>query len=180
MNLDLRRCTVENLEILRALSIQTYYETFAHLNTAEHMNAYLNDAFATEKLYWECNHPGSLFKLLYADEKLAGYLKVNEAAAQTDLNDRASLEIQRIYVLKEFQGQGLGKYLMKQAIEEAIARQKTYVWLGVWEKNEKAIQFYKKCGFYKIGTHPFVMGEDRQTDDIMRKDLLDTDDFGRA
>ena len=81
------------------------------------------------------------------------------------------MEIERIYVSGEFQGQGLGRYLMEQAIAMAVAQKKRYVWLGVWEHNEKALQFYKANGFYKISTHHFVMGDDVQTDDLMRKDL---------
>lgn len=112
------------------------------------------------------------FFFLYVDDKLAGYLKLNEAPSQTDINDAESLEIERIYVLSCFQGAGLGRYLMEQAIRIAAEREKKYVWLGVWEKNEKAIRFYKKNGFYEIGTHSFVMGEDVQTDYIMKKDLV--------
>lgn len=167
----LRNCTTKDFETLRELSIRTYYETFAHLNTAEDMAAYLEDAFNVEGLTQEFNDPNSSFYFLYADGRLAGYLKLNEAPSQTDINDAESLEIERIYVSSEFQGAGLGRYLMEQAIAIANERNKKYVWLGVWEKNEKAIRFYKKNGFYEIGTHKFVMGEDVQTDYIMRKDL---------
>ena len=171
MNIVLRKCNAEDFETLRALSIRTYYETFAHLNTAEDMAAYLEDAFNVERLTKEFNDANSSFYLLYADENLAGYLKLNEAPSQTDINDAESLEIERIYVSSEFQGAGLGRYLMEQAIAIARERKKKYAWLGVWEKNEKAIRFYKQNGFYEIGTHKFVMGEDVQTDYVMRKDL---------
>ena len=83
---------------------------------------------------------------------------MNEAPAQTDRNDPASLEIERIYVSGGFQGEGLGRYLMEQAIQIAVERKKKYIWLGVWEKNERAIRFYKRNGFYKTGTHSFVVG----------------------
>ena len=171
MNVVLRKCSADDFENLRELSIRTYYETFAHLNTAEDMAAYLEDAFNVERLTQEFYDPNSFFYFLYADGNLAGYLKLNEVPSQTDINDAESLEIERIYVSSEFQGTGLGRYLMEQAIAIANERNKKYVWLGVWEKNEKAIRFYKKNGFYEIGTHKFVMGEDAQTDYIMRKDL---------
>ena len=172
MTTILRNCTPEDFETLRALSIRTYYETFAHLNTAEDMTAYLEDAFNVERLTKEFNDANSSFYLLYADGNLAGYLKLNEALSQTDINDSDSLEIERIYVSSEFQGVGIGRYLMEQAIAIAKERNKKYVWLGVWEKNEKAIRFYKKNGFYEIGTHKFVMGKDVQTDYIMQKFLV--------
>ena len=171
MDMKLVPCKQEDLDTLRELSIRTYYETFAHLNTPEDMAAYLEDAFHTDRLTKELQDPNSDFFFLYADERLAGYLKLNKSPSQTDIHDADSLEIERIYVSSDFQGMGFGQFLMEQALAIASERRKKYVWLGVWEKNEKAIRFYKKNGFYKIGTHIFVMGEDVQTDHIMRKDL---------
>lgn len=171
MGISLIQCGMADMDELRMLAIRTYYETFAALNTPENMEEYLRRAFAREKLSRELSDKNSMFFLLRADDKPAGYLKVNEAPSQTDVNDPASLEIERIYVSGEFQGEGLGRYLMEHAIRMAAARKKKYVWLGVWEKNEKAIRFYKRNGFCRIGTHSFVMGEDEQTDYIMRKEL---------
>ena len=171
MDRVLRRCTTEDLDALREFAIRVYYETFAHLNTKEDMDAYLEDAFNAERFGKEMLDPNSAFYLLYCGGQIAGYLKLNEAPSQTDINDPSSLEIERIYVAGGLQGEGLGGYLMEQAVSVAAERGKRYVWLGVWEKNEKAIGFYKKHGFYKTGTHTFVMGEDVQTDHIMRKDL---------
>ena len=168
----IRKCTLNDFECLRELSIRTYYETFAHLNTPEDMQTYLDEAFEISKLRNELNNPDSDFFFLYFNDTIAGYLKLNEAPSQTDINDLSSLEIERIYVASEFQGEGLGRYLMEQAIAIATERKKKYAWLGVWEKNEKAVRFYKKYGFYEIGSHTFVMGEDVQIDYVMRKDLM--------
>lgn len=167
----LRKCTMDDFEVLREISIRTYYETFAHLSTPKDMQAYLDETFEINKLRGELNNLNSDFFFLYFNDILAGYLKLNEVPSQTDISDSSALEIERIYVVSEFQGEGFGRYLMEQAIAIATERKKKYVWLGVWEKNEKAIHFYKKNGFYEIGTHTFVMGEDVQTDYIMRKDL---------
>lgn len=169
--ISLQMCTMDDVDKLRELSIRTYYETFAKMNTPENMEKYLNRAFDRAKLCKDLDDRNSLFLFLYSDKKLAGYLKLNEAPSQTDINDTDSLEIERIYVSREFQGEGLGRYLMKQAVSIATERKKKYAWLGVWEKNEKAIRFYKRNGFYEIGTHTFVMGEDVQIDYIMRKDM---------
>lgn len=171
MNIILRKCITEDLLELRELSIKTFYETYAHMNTDKDMEDYLENAFGVEKLCRELKDNNSEFYFLYHNEKLSGYIKLNEAPSQTDINDKTSLEIERIYVLSEFQGKGFGKYLIGNAIEMARGRDKQYIWLGVWEKNEKAILFYKKNGFYKIGTHSFFMGEDEQTDYLMRKNI---------
>ena len=82
-----------------------------------------------------------------------------------------ALELERIYVSKELQKNGFGSYLMEQTVAIAKQKGKRYIWLGVWEKNRRAISFYRKHGFYIIGTHEFVIGEDIQTDYIMRRDL---------
>ena len=172
MNIVFRKCNNEDLNLLREFSVNTYYDTFAHLNTAEDMAVYPEDVFNEERLAKELNDPNSSFFFLYADDCLAGYLRLNEAPSQTDINDTESLEIERVYVESEFQGVGFGRYLMEQAIAIANERNKKYAWLGVWEKNKKAIRFYKRNGFYEIGTHTFVMGEDEQTDYVMRRDLI--------
>lgn len=141
------------------------------MNTEENMNAYLEAAFHPEKLKRELENEGSSFYFIYENDELAGYLKLNESGAQTDVHDPASLELERIYVVDSFQGKGVGRRLMEKAVEEAVKRKKSYLWLGVWEKNKKALAFYAKNGFYRMGTHAFVMGAEVQTDYLLRKDI---------
>ncbi|WP_124066444.1 GNAT family N-acetyltransferase [Clostridium sp. E02] len=171
MRLFFRQCTQEDICTLREFSYKTYNETFEETNTPSNMKAYLDKSFDIERLRVELLNGNSMFYFLYSDGELSGYLKLNEAPAQTDINDGRSLEIERIYIAKEFQGKGLGTELMDRAIDLANMRKKLYVWLGVWEENEKAVLFYKKNGFYQIGSHSFFMGDDEQTDYIMRKNL---------
>ena len=171
MHLTLKKCGPEDLVRLRDISIKTYWETFAPQNTPENMDAYLRQAFAPAQLRAELADPNSDFFFLYADGTLVGYLKLNETPSQTDVNDPESLQLERIYVTGSFQGMGLGQYLINAAIETAIQRQKKYVWLGAWEHNPRALRFYDKNGFYKMGSHSFFMGDDEQTDYLLRKDL---------
>ena len=171
MDIAFKQCTQADLFDLRALSRRTFRETFAADNTPAALQAHLDRAYALEKLRAELSNPYSQFWFLYEKGSLAGYLKLNEAPAQTELHDPVSLEIERIYVARAFQGHGLGGMLMARAIETAQARGKRYIWLGVWEKNKKARSFYQKHGFRKIGSHPFSVGDEVQTDEIMRKDL---------
>lgn len=168
---SIKKCSLEDLELLCKISRETFYQTFADSNTKENMSAYLDSAYNEEKLYKELCNPDSSFFFIYADERLAGYLKINEFPSQTDINDIDSLELERIYILKEFQGAGLGKDLLEHTISIAIEHGKKYIWLGVWEHNERAKRFYDKNGFYRIGAHSFVVGDDVQTDYVMRKDL---------
>lgn len=171
MKIDIRECTMDDLIILREISYKTYNDTFKDANTPSDMEDYLEKAFNVSKIRDELLNTSSQLYLLYADEELAGYLKLNESTSQTDICDQQSIEVERIYVSKEFHGKALGSSLLNKAIEVAMERKKMYIWLGVWEKNDKALQFYKRNGFYLIGQHSFFMGKDEQTDFIMRKNL---------
>jgi ribosomal protein S18 acetylase RimI-like enzyme len=170
-NIRFRTCEAADLDTLRTIAYRTYDEAFRHMNTPANMDAYLDATFARAKLEEELRNPASTFLFMYSDEKLAGYLKLNEGGAQTDLGDPDGLEVERIYVLRDFQGLGMGRALIEKALELARRKKKSHVWLGVWEKNENAIAFYKRMGFRKTGTHPFVMGTDRQTDHVMRREV---------
>ena len=167
----LKKCTEADADEVRTLLAKTFSETFAHMNTPENMELYLSQAFARERILEELENKDSAFYLLYQDGRPAGCLKLNEAAAQTELGDPRSLEVERIYVAKEFQRTGLGSRLMDEAVRLAKERKKEYLWLGVWEKNERALRFYEGKGFYRTGFHTFTVGNDEQTDYIMRKDL---------
>jgi ribosomal protein S18 acetylase RimI-like enzyme len=171
LSLKIQKCVLDDLPVLCELSRATYDDTFRHLNTPETMTAYLDAAFAPEKIKAELLSEGSAFYFLYAEDALAGYLKLNIGKAQTDIHDLQSLEVERIYVRREFQGLGLGRILLEKAAAEAKSLGKSYLWLGVWEKNENAIAFYKKHGFHIIGNHGFIMGDEVQNDFVMRKDL---------
>jgi diamine N-acetyltransferase len=160
-----------DVELLRELSVATFMETFASYNTEQNMNDYISTAFSLEKLESELNTPNSEFYFIYTDTELAGYLKLNNGDAQTEANQYSSLEIERIYVLGKFQGKRLGQALFEYALQIANQKNVTYVWLGVWEKNVRAIQFYQKNGFKAFDKHIFRLGDDEQLDIMMRLTL---------
>lgn len=168
----IRKCTSDDAVEVQQIGWKAYQETFAAMNSKETMDAYRNEAFKIGKITDELLNPASCFYFVEVERQLAGCLKVNESLAQTELQDPLSLEVERIYVLQAFQKMGLGRRLMDQAMEFALEKGKKYLWLGVWEKNCKAIQFYKKLGFVRIGIHDFVMGDEIQKDYLMRKDLV--------
>jgi diamine N-acetyltransferase len=165
----IRRCGQSDLEALRKIARETYNGAFRAMNTPETMDRYLEEAFAPARLAAELANPASEFWFLYLESELAGYLKVNDAPAQSDLNDPRSLEVERIYVRSAHKGKGLGRALMEHA--EALARQRarTSLWLGVWEKNREAIRFYEKMGFRPAGRHTFRMGDELQSDLVMSR-----------
>lgn len=172
-NIDIVSVTLHDIDQLQQIGRQTFYETFSAANTEENMNKYLEEGFSLEKLTAELNDKNSEFYFAKLNDHVVGYLKLNFGPSQTELKDDKALEIERIYVLKEFHGKNVGQLLYKQAMQ--IARQKNayYVWLGVWEENPRAINFYKKNGFVAFDKHVFKLGDDEQTDIMMKLQLKD-------
>ena len=163
---------VEEIGRLQTIGRQTFTETFTEHNSAENMAKYLEEAYADEKLSAELNDPNSVFYFAELENQVIGYLKLNIGASQTELKDDKALEIERIYVTKEYHGKKIGQLLYDKAIEVAKEKAAEYVWLGVWEENHKAIQFYKKNGFIEFDKHVFVLGDDVQTDIMMRLTIV--------
>jgi diamine N-acetyltransferase len=171
MTINMKKCTLPDLPKLQEISYETFNETFKSQNSPENMNAYLERAFNLQQLEGELSNVSSQFFFIDVNDEIAGYLKVNIDEAQSEEMGHEALEIERIYVKKSFQKNGLGKYLLNQAIDIAMGFNKKKIWLGVWEKNENAIIFYKKMGFVKSGSHSFYMGDEEQVDFIMTKTL---------
>lgn len=171
MDLRIHACTVKDLDALATLSRTTFSEAFREQNNPEDFSQYMEAAFSREKLRAELTHPDSFFYFVYAGPELAGYFKVNRNQAQTDLREADGLELERIYVCRAQQGKQIGSYLLNRVIEIARELGKSYVWLGVWQANTAAIRFYERYGFTKFGSHPYYIGNDRQTDWLMRLEL---------
>ncbi|WP_098745578.1 N-acetyltransferase [Paenibacillus sp. EZ-K15] len=167
MTLKIRKCSLDDLAILQDISVETFNETFKDQNSPENMKAYLERAFNLNQLKKEICNSSSEFYFIYFNREIAGYLKVNTHDAQTEMMGSDSLEIERIYIKGKFQKHGLGKFLLNKAMEIAMERNKKNVWLGVWERNENAIAFYKNTGFVQTGIHSFYMGDEEQKDFIM-------------
>lgn len=172
MNIHIKKCTVDDLRLLQEISTETFIETFKDQNSPENMRAYLEKAFNLTQLEKELSHVSSQFFFAYVDGEVAGYLKVNTNDAQSEEMGDESLEVERIYIKSIFQKHGLGKILLNKAIEIAMESNKKNIWLGVWERNENAIAFYKKMGFVQTGAHSFYMGDEEQIDFIMTKQII--------
>jgi len=170
--IDIIQINHTDIKALQQIGRQTFAETFAESNSPENMTKYLEEAYADEKLTEELNNPNSVFYFAKADSQVIGYLKLNFGASQTELKDNTALEIERIYVTKEYHGKKVGQLLYDKSIEVAKDKMVNYVWLGVWEENKRAIQFYTKNGFVEFDKHVFVLGDDAQTDIMMKKTII--------
>lgn len=167
--LTLKPLTPSDLPTLQEVSISTFVETFAHLNSEESMRKYLEECLSLSKLTEEFNTGGSEFFFAMMGEEVIGYLKINTGKAQTEPVENA-LEVERIYIRKEYQGIKSGKFLLDHAFRSAREKGLKTVWLGVWEKNTKAIGFYERHGFTRFGQHIFMLGEEEQGDIVMKMD----------
>lgn len=170
-NIDIRKVTLNDIDQLQKIGKQTFSETFSGDNSEEDMNKYLEEHFSIEKLTAELNNTDSEFYFAVLDTAVIGYLKLNFGESQTELKDSKALEIERIYVPKEYHGQSVGQVLYEKAIQVANHKNVDYVWLGVWEENHRALSFYKKNGFTEFDKHIFRLGNDEQTDIMMKLQL---------
>lgn len=167
-NVTIREVVPEDLGALVDIARQTFIDTYASLNSEENMRSYLKKYFSKEQLSADLTCENTIFYFAFIDDQVVGYLKLNTGDAQTELQRENSLEIERIYVLKALQGNRVGQRFCAHAAEVAKERKADFVWLGVWEQNLKAIEFYEKNGFVTFNQHVFVLGDEEQTDLMMK------------
>lgn len=171
-NLDIKRATANDLELLRELSIITFIDTYASYNTPENMQTYIEKYFNTETLLQELSSNENFFFIALLDDVPAGYVKLRTPfELHASLKDKKNIELERIYVKKNLHGTGLGYKLIEHGLEFALSGGYEVLWLGVWNQNEKAIKFYEKCGFEIFGEHKFILGIEEQIDYLMKKEL---------
>lgn len=168
---DIRLATTDDAALIADISRRTFYDTFSTFNTKENMNKFMEEQFSTRLLMEEVGAFGNTFLLAYCKDEPVGYVRLRENNNPSELTGLQTIEIARIYAIQKMIGKGVGQSLMRHSIATAREKSKHYIWLGVWEKNYLAIDFYRSWGFKKFGTHAFVLGDDVQTDWLMIKKL---------
>lgn len=167
----IKELSAEDIPALRDLAIRIFIDTFSHNNTPENMKAFLEKDYTIENFQKEFTEEDAHCFFIMQHETPAGYLRVrknNEAESYLGTN---TMEIHRLYVDHRFHGQNVGGKLMQQALDIAASKKVDWVWLGVWEKNPRAIRFYEKWGFERFSEHVFQMGDDAQTDWLLKKKM---------
>jgi ribosomal protein S18 acetylase RimI-like enzyme len=170
-DITIRYATEKDAELIADLSRQTFYESFVVYNTKENMDKFMNEQFTKQKLINEVKQPWHIFFLAFINDELVGYVKMRDGSVPIDLLNESCLEIARIYSVQHTIGKGVGKKLMQTCHDIAKQKDKKILWLGVWEKNQRAIDFYAKWGFEKFSEQNFILGDDVQRDWLMKKDL---------
>lgn len=171
MNITIRKAQDKDVIDLQNIGKITFSETFSKDNSVQNLNEYLETAFSTEKITSELADKNAEFYFAEFENEIIGYLKVNYGESQTEIKNENALEIERIYVLKDFHGKKVGQLLYEKAIELANERNVDFVWLGVWEQNLRAIRFYEKNGFTAFDKHFFKLGDEEQIDIMMKLSL---------
>ena len=170
-NISTIKVTLNDIDKLQKVGKLTFCETYASQNSEENMQIYLNNNFSSKNLKLEVASKNSEFYFAKQEHKIIGYLKMNFGQAKKQINNENTLEIERIYVLNEFQGKKIGQILFEKALEISRQKKVDFIWLGVWEENTRAIQFYKKNGFVEFDQHIFKLGKEEQTDILMKIEL---------
>ena len=160
-------------QILRELEVETYGDTFGPYISDADMEDYYQTVLSLEQIQKDLADPESeTYFVLNEDQEICGFLKINWGQAQTEpVEMDKSFEIQRIYVKKEWYGAGFGKEMFTFALDQAKSRGFEWAWLGVWERNFKAQDFYYRFGFERFSEHQYITGDTVDTDWLLRKHL---------
>jgi ribosomal protein S18 acetylase RimI-like enzyme len=169
--IEIREARPKDIPLLLQISIETQMETFAGQNTAEIMEAHILRSYSPELFEKEFYEPDTLFHIAWKDNEMAGFLRLRVTDEAAQYLGKSAIELHRLYVRRAFQGKNVGYALMNTAIEYGRERNFEWLWLGVWEKNLKAIEFYNKCGFTRFAEHVFWMGDDPQNDWLLKLKL---------
>jgi len=169
--IKIRKISKLDIDQLKDIGKRCFSEAFSADNDEANMDEYLEREFSSEKLIIELSDKNSDFYFAEIKTKAIGYLKINFGLSQTEIKDSNAMEIERIYVLREYYGKNVGHLLYQEAIKKAKEKRLNYIWLGVWEKNPRAIRFYKKNDFVEFDKHIFKLGDDEQTDLMMKLQL---------
>ena len=162
-----RLATPDDAALLTELGASTFRDTFEAANHPADFAAYMSEAFGEEIQRGELQDPAVSVLLAERGGDPVGYVLLREAPAPPLVRGLDVLQIVRLYARQNAIGTGVGAVLMQRAIHEASSRGKEALWLGVWERNVRAIEFYRRHGFFEAGTQPFRLGTDLQTDLVM-------------
>ncbi len=152
---------------LAALAEETFRDTFGGMNTVENMNLHCKTSYTGGIQLGEIADPRMTTLVCEDGGNLIAFAQLRWSKAPGCVTAKNPGEIQRIYVAKSWHARGIAQDLMAMCLNEMIKRKSDVVWLGVWERNPRAIAFYKKFGFTEVGSHVFPLGTDPQRDIIM-------------
>jgi diamine N-acetyltransferase len=168
-SIGLRRASPADAASLAAFAAAAFSDTFGAQNRPEDMAAYLAEAFGEPLQRAELIDPRCTVFLAERDGEIVGYAMLRDGAAPPCVSDASAIEIARLYAGQRWIGAGIGALLMQRCLVEAASRGRRTIWLGVWERNVRAIGFYQRWHFTIVGSQAFQLGSDRQNDRVMAR-----------
>jgi ribosomal protein S18 acetylase RimI-like enzyme len=171
--ITIRRGVEADAAALADLAARTFAETFAADNTPADLAAHLARSYGEALQAAELADPDRVTLVAETGGALVAYAQLRSSTAPACVPAGPSIELQRFYLDRAAQGSGLARRLMDAAIDAARRRGARLLWLGVWERNPRAIRFYEKCGFADAGSQTFLFGSDPQTDRVMWRAVPD-------
>jgi ribosomal protein S18 acetylase RimI-like enzyme len=169
--LTIRPATPADAAALAAFGARTFRETFEPDNRADDVAAYVDAAYSVARQRTEIAHLGWTTLMAESSTDLVAFAQTREGDAPDEVSGPAPIELLRFYVDRDWHGRGVAHPLMAAVFAAARARGARTLWLGVWERNARAIAFYHKQGFRDVGSHEFVLGTDHQIDRLMARRL---------
>jgi diamine N-acetyltransferase len=163
----IRTAVADDAPALAELARLTFYDTFAATNDARDMAVYLARAYGVQQQTLELRDPGITTLLVEQDRASIAYAQIRNDHVPECVTGPDPIELWRFYIAREWHGRGIAPLLMERVKEVARERGAKTLWLGVWERNDRARAFYVKCGFTDAGEHIFLFGTDPQTDRVM-------------
>lgn len=167
--MDIRRASKKDAQTLADIGAETFWDTYhtdSHLEQI-YIKNHINSTFTFEKINSELKQADYLYLIAENEDKKVGYARILISNSREEISNGFAVEISRIYLRRQFWGKNLGKPLLERCIEVAREAEARVVWLSVWKYNERAIKFYKKFGFEKVGEHIFDLAGSSQTDYLM-------------
>ncbi len=167
----IRRAVKADAKLISELSEVTFFDTFYGTCTDEDMQVFIKEFFGEKQVNKELSDPNDFYFIAFIEKKAVGYIRIKEDESDIEvIKNSKGIELKRIYVLKEYHSKKVGARLMQFTLDFAAKNGYELLWLGVWEHNEKAKNFYKKFGFEDTGfQHPFPIGNTPQTDNWLIK-----------
>lgn len=140
----------------------TFTETFGHLfNDNNDLLHYLDKTFSVDKIKGGLDKNNNVFLIAFYKELPVGFAKLKFNSESEFIEEKKICQLQKIYVLKDFLSKKIGFMLQEKLLKIAIQNGNHKIWLSVLESNERAINFYNKSGFSKIGKHIFQIGKEK-------------------
>jgi ribosomal protein S18 acetylase RimI-like enzyme len=158
--MQIREATIKDAAIIAELAITTFDETFGHLFEERHILLdYFERTFSEDKMQNSIQKENNIFWLAFVDENPVGYAKLKVHSSSEFVPRKNSSQLQKIYVLKEFLSMKIGLELQESLLQKATNLGSEQIWLSVYVDNLRAINFYLKNGFEKVGEHQFQIGK---------------------